>query len=90
MEQNAQDVFTAMKVKVVAEVTTSIFSFTRSDVLVKLMEFAASAASVFGPYSDEVLNLESDIEDVKNGASLADFGWCFPQMDEFTKEEMLK
>ena len=88
MEQNAQDVFTAVKVKVVAEVTTSIFSFTRADVLVKLMEFAAAAANTLGPYSDEVMALEGDIDAVKGGAALVDFTWCFPQMDEFTEGEV--
>ena len=87
MAENVQDVFTAMKVKVVAEVTTSIFSFTRADVLVKLMEFAAAAANTLGPYSEEVVALESDIEAVKGGAALVDFTWCFPQMDDFEKAE---
>lgn len=88
MEQNARDIYAVVKIKAVTDVEVSFFSYTRADVLTKLMEFAASAASVFGPYSDEVWDLESDIEDVKNGASLADFGWCFPQMDEFVKAEV--
>lgn len=79
------DYFIAVKIKTVA--TVEGFSFTREDVVKKLMEFAASAAAVFGPYSDEVADLEGDIQAVKyDNASLADFTWCFPQMAAFEKE----
>jgi hypothetical protein len=88
MEQNAHDIYAVVKIEVVTDVKVNFFSYTRADVLTKLMEFAAEAAAVFGPYSDEVWDLESDIEEVKNGAALADFGWCFPQMDEFVKAEV--
>ena len=87
--KNGNDVYVVVKIDAVTEVKTSFFSYTRADVLTKLMEFAASAAAVFGPYSDEVWDLESDIEEVKNGAALADFGWCFPQMDEFVKAKVI-
>lgn len=82
------DTYVVVKVGVVADVTVDIFSFTRQDVIVKLMEFASAAASVFGPYSKEVTALESDINAVKyDDAPLADFTWCFPQMDDFEKAE---
>ena len=82
MENN--DVFVAIKMK--ADI--SYFSFTRSDVVVQLMKFAAAAAAVFGPCSDEVMALEGDIEEVKSGdAILSEFTWCFPQMDGFQKVE---
>lgn len=82
------DTYVVVKVGVVADVTVDIFSFTRQDVIVKLMEFAANAAAVFGPYSEEVSALESDIDAVKyDDAPLADFIWCFPQFDDFEKVE---
>lgn len=84
--ENGNDIYTVIKIDVVAEVKISSFSYSRADVLVKLMEYAASAAQTFGPYSEEVWDLENDIAEVKNGASLVDFSWCFPQMDEFKVE----
>ena len=86
--ENGNDIYTVIKIDVVAEVKISFFSYNRADVLVKLMEYAASAAQTFGPYSEEVRDLESDIAEVKNGAPLVDFSWCFPQMDEFTEGEV--
>ena len=58
------------------------FVVSREDVLTRLMLYAAAAAAVFGPYSDEVEALENDIEDVKDGADLADFLWVFPEQNE--------
>lgn len=86
--KNGNDIYTVIKIDVVAEVKISSFSYSRADVLVKLMEYAASAAQTFGPYSEVVRNLESDIDEVKNGAPLVDFSWCFPQMGEFTEGEV--
>lgn len=86
--ENGNDIYTAIKIDVVAEVKISSFSYSRADVLVKLMEYAASAAQTFSPYSEVVRNLESDIAEVKNGAPLVDFSWCFPQMGEFTEGEV--
>lgn len=88
MAENAHDIYAVVKIEVVTDVKVNFFSYTRADVLIKLMEFAASAAVVFGPYSDEVRDLESDIEAVKGGAALVDFTWCFSQMDEFTEGEV--
>jgi len=59
-----------------------VFIVSREDVLARLMLYAAAAAAIFGPYSDEVEALENDIEDVKDGADLADFLWVFPEQNE--------
>lgn len=59
-----------------------VFVVSREDVLARLMLYAAAAAAIFGPYSDEVEALENDIEDVKGGADLADFLWVFPEQNE--------
>ena len=59
-----------------AAIVTSI-SFTREDVLVKLYDQVGSAAKVFGPYSDEVEELQSDVDDVKAGGALTQYAWLF-------------
>ena len=64
-----------------------VFIVSREDVLARLMLYAAAAAAIFGPYSDEVKALEGDIEAVKDGANLADFLWVFPEHDEGEEAE---
>jgi len=72
------DILVNVRVRMEAD----IFVVSREDVLTRLMLYAAAAAAVFGPYSDEVEALENDIEDVKDGADLADFLWVFPEQNE--------
>ena len=69
-------------VNVHVRMEADIFVVSREDVLTRLMLYAAAAAAIFGPYSDEVEALENDIEDVKDGADLADFLWVFPEQNE--------
>lgn len=67
-------------------IEVEILRYKRSEVLTKLMEYAAQAARVFGPFSDEACELQDDIEDVRDGADLIDFLWVFPEADKFNLE----
>lgn len=48
--------------------------FTRKELLQKMYEVLAKAATVD---VDGVLEIEQDIDDVRNGAAMADFAWYF-------------
>ena len=48
--------------------------FTRKELLQKMYEVLAKAAKID---VDGVIEIEQDIDDVRNGAAMADFAWYF-------------
>lgn len=75
LSSEEDDVCTVLKVDFAADITP--VRFTREDVLTKLYKAAGIAAGTFGPLSDAVDDLQEDIDNVKNGASLAPYSWLF-------------
>lgn len=69
------DSYSALNVTFAADVRC--VSFTRQDVLNFLYNNVALVAATYGPYSQDVADLEDDIAAVKVGAALADYAWMF-------------
>lgn len=82
MESAAGDVF----VRVVIDASVKVLSFSREEVIIRLMDMMAAAAKMYGPYSQEVEMLEDDFEDAKDGGDLSQFTWLFPDFDEGVEE----
>lgn len=78
MESAAGDVF----VRLVVDASIKILSFSREEVVIRLMDMMATAARMYGPYSQEVEALEDDLDDAKAGYDLSAYTWLFPDFDE--------
>ena len=78
MDNAAGDVF----VRIVVDASVKVLSFSREEVITRLMTLMATAAKMYGPYSQEVEALEDDLEEAKAGYDLSAYTWLFPDFDE--------
>lgn len=72
MAEETEEKCAALVAYIAADV--KLIVFTRNELLQKMYDVLAKAAKID---VDGVIEIEQDIDDVRNGAAMADFAWYF-------------